>query len=81
MPSSRLLRNLLNVPAQLPTRAGVNALDARPRRRVCAGASMNSICFTITCAIGFSETAHRVELFGSGRAIRGEIVQHLSTSA
>ena len=36
------------------TRWGVNASEARPRSRVCAGASMNSICLTSTCAIGFS---------------------------
>ena len=30
------------------TRAGCNATEARPRMRVCVGASMNNICFTIS---------------------------------
>ena len=42
-------------PRNSSTRAGVNALDDKLRKRVCAGASRNNICFTITRAMGLSE--------------------------
>ena len=54
----------------------MNAGPASLRRRVWAGASMKSICLTITLAIGADlGRAQGLEIFGRWRALGGEAVQ------
>ena len=59
-------------PTRRSTLRGVNAAAARRRTRVCSGGSRNSICLTITLAIGARRSIPRVASFSGGGVRRAE---------